>query len=323
MNKIPFKTLVFLLVMCAGIQNTFAQTSVELHITHMLGGTTLFNKDVVAANDLGDQFKVTRLQYYISKISITHDGGTVTDIADHYLLVDAFTDVKDVLGSYNITNLESISFHIGVDTPNNHADPSLQPSGHPLAPKFPSMHWGWADGYRFSALEGVTGSQFDQVFQIHSLGDDHYYQTTVTTTGMMQSGKLIIPLYADYSQMVKGVNITAGMYEHGNATIDTKVLNNFKDNVFKPGYPVSVQQTVAALPKVRIYPNPAVNGMTTIAIPANTGAKVTITDIQGRTVQTQSISGNKADIRIAIPGLYFVKTTMSDGTHVTNKLLVQ
>lgn len=325
MNKITFKTLVLLLTLLAGIQNTFAQTPVELHITHMLGGTALFNNDLVVSNDLGDQFKVTRLEYYISKISITHDGGTVTDIPDHYLLVNASSDVKDPLGSFNITNVESISFHIGVDTPNNHADPSLQPSGHPLAPKFPSMHWGWADGYRFSAMEGLVGSQFDQSFQIHSLGDEHYYKTTVTTGGMMQGGKLIIPLYADYAQIVKGIHLTASMFEHGIPATDTKVLNNFKDYVFKPGHPLSVQQQVATQPKVRIYPNPTSNGMTAIVLSENQEATVTVTDVQGRIVnQVQNTTGsNKVNVRVNTPGLYFVKTSFADGTHVTDKLLVQ
>src|SRR5690606_23624170 len=159
-----------LLLLLAGCTDAFAQTPVELHISHMLGANGLAFGST-AHNDLGNDFNVSRLEYYISKIQIHHDGGMTTDVYDHYILADGGQDVTDDLGSFNITTVESISFHIGVDAPINNADPALQPPGHPLALKTPSMHWGWASGYRFVAMEGKSGSGLSQSYEIHALGN--------------------------------------------------------------------------------------------------------------------------------------------------------
>jgi len=67
-------TLIIVLVMAL---NVSAQTDVKLTINHLLGSSPFtFNSE--AENDMGDKVKLQRLEYYISGISITHDGGKVT-----------------------------------------------------------------------------------------------------------------------------------------------------------------------------------------------------------------------------------------------------
>ena len=58
-----------------------AQTEVVLRINHFLG-TNEFGLDVVAHNDLGQAFKVSRCAYCISKFTVIHDGGLETDITE-------------------------------------------------------------------------------------------------------------------------------------------------------------------------------------------------------------------------------------------------
>ncbi len=304
---------------------TNAQTPVELHINHKLSGNS-FAFSQAAQNDLGNNFNVTRLEYYISRISIKHDGGMVTNVPNHYILVNGSQNVTDALGSYNITTVESVSFHIGVDTPINHADPTLQPSGHPLAPKSPSMHWGWASGYRFVAIEGKSGASLGQTYEIHALGDQHYFQTTVSATGVMKSGKLIIALNADYTQALKGINISSGLIAHGDGTDEAKLLGNFRDNVFSAGSPVSVSNINTENAAIRIYPNPSVNGVVSIMFDkVHEEAAVTVTDVQGRVVLYESKPAEKqvVQVRLQSQGLYFVKVQYADGYHASGKLLIQ
>ena len=110
---------------------------------------------------------------------------------DKYILVNANQN------NYNIGEIElldddliSLNFNIGVEYNLNHADPSLQDSSHPLAPQFPSMHWGWAAGYRFAALEGMIDKNQDSimetVFQYHPV-DDSYYSDTITCDGIIEN----------------------------------------------------------------------------------------------------------------------------------------
>ncbi|MCB9045222.1 MAG: T9SS type A sorting domain-containing protein [Chitinophagales bacterium] len=311
---------ILLLLLLAGFTSAFAQTQVELHITHKLsGGTFAFNNST--KNNLGNDFNVTRIEYYISKIQIKHDGGMTTDVANHYILANGSQDVTDALGSFNITNVEEISFYIGVDTPINHADPSLQ-SG-PLAPKSPSMHWGWASGYRFVAMEGKSGSGMNQTYEIHALGDQNYMKTSITTTGVMKGGKIIIALNADYTNALKGIDVSAGLIAHGDGADEVKLLNNFNTGVFSPGFPVSVNNVAAVGEEVSIYPNPSYNHNVSFAFNnLQSTADVLITDIQGRTVQQLHVAAGTdvVNVQLQNSGLYFVKVLSADGSTINRKV---
>ena len=318
------KYLLAALLLCSA--TTFAQTPVEFHITHKLNGINNFSYNQSSKNNLGNNFSVTRLEYYISKISITHDGGTVTDIPNHYILVDAAQNTADQLGSYNITNIESISFHIGVDTPANHSDPSARPNGHPLAPKAPSMHWGWTSGYRFVAFEGKSGPNLQQDLQVHSLFNQYYYKQTVSVGGVLKNGKLIIGLYADYAQALRDVNVSSGLFNHGdrNAAQDIRLLENFRDHVFKPGTPVSASNINSKTETIDIYPNPS-NGFVNISYSNTNAASISILDLRGKTVASFSKKANKQTVQLKLnnTGLYFVKTVFEDGQSDVQKLIVQ
>lgn len=319
MNTIN-KYSILLVVLIFSALSSFAQNDIELHITHRLNGQDLqFN--TATKNDLGNDFNITRLEYYISNISITHDGGMTTDIPNHYILADGSQPVQDNLGQYNITSVEAVSFYIGVDTPINHADPSLQPSGHPLAPKMPSMHWGWAAGYRFVALEGKSGSGLGQTYEIHALEDSNYMQTTVNVTATAAGGKVIIPIAADYAMAVKGVDLSQGVISHGGNNESDVLLNNFSQSVFKPWSPVSVEEVNTAS-DIQVYPNPA-SGLVNI-ITGTEEANISVFDIQGRTVhqQVKALGIGHTTIELNNPGMYILKVESQGQNTIIKKLQV-
>lgn len=316
-------TILFSLLMSTTI---YAQSPVELQISHKLNGSDFaYNK--AAKNNIGNDFSVTRLEYYISNISITHDGGMVTPINNHYILVDASQNVMEDLGSYNITNVESISFYIGVDTPNNHADPSLQPNGHPLAPKSPSMHWGWTAGYRFVAMEGNCGAGLSQTFQIHALGDNNYLKTTINVSGTSQGGKIIIPIFADYALAIKDIDVSTGaVFTHGSTDEAAYLLGNFNVAVFYPGFPVSVGQTATKAVLVNVAPNPTTTGAFSINFAGmDEAAQIAIYDVQGRLVSVTNKEAKQQLVSAHVnqPGLYFVNVTTATGITHQEKVVVQ
>ena len=101
----------------------------------------------------------------------------------------------------------------------NHADPSLQDSSHPLAPQFPSMHWGWAAGYRFAALEGMIDKNQDSVmetvFQYHPV-DDSYYSDTITCDGIIENqNNVTIFINANYNKLIENIGTDEGGVYHG------------------------------------------------------------------------------------------------------------
>ena len=121
------------------VLTAWSQQSVRLAIDHQLGGTA-FGSSVTAQNDLGNDFRTERLQFYISQIELVHDGGQITSVPNTWFLVDANVPFDESLGSFSIGILEAIRFGIGVEQAANHLDPASYAMTHPLAPKNPSMH---------------------------------------------------------------------------------------------------------------------------------------------------------------------------------------
>jgi len=106
------KSLLAIFVFAASV--ALAQTDVYLNINHLLGNQQ-FTTQTTATNNLGNQFIVTRLQYYIAEIVLIHDGGMQTPVTDKYILVNAKDSTNELLGNFNITSLEGVQFGIGVD----------------------------------------------------------------------------------------------------------------------------------------------------------------------------------------------------------------
>ena len=102
----------------------------------------------------------------------------------------------------------------------------------PLAPKSPSMHWGWASGYRFVALEGKSGDNFGQDFQIHALGNKNYFKQNIPVEGKDVNGALLVTLNADYTKAVSGMDMNSGLIEHSENKEAATCLRLFQTSVF-------------------------------------------------------------------------------------------
>ena len=307
--------------------SAYSQSDIYLKINHLLG-TSPFAFNTTVSNNLSDNFNINRMEYYISSINISHDGGTVTNVSNTWILANASTPVNEFLGNYNITTIESISFSIGVETPENHNDPSLLSSSSPLSPKSPSMHWGWSAGYRFVAMEGMAGlTTPNQVFELHGLGDVNYFNQTILTAGTSDANGLTIELNADYEQAIKNISVASGTVSHGEINEAKKMLENFRDNVFTAtGSTVAFDEIANDHNNFEIYPNPMRNGeaLTFKYDGKLTKSTIEIVDLSGRVIAIQKLDNSNQFIFNGLEkGVYFVNLKSIKG-EVTNteKLIV-
>jgi hypothetical protein len=142
------------------------------------------------------------------------------------------------------------------------------------------MHWGWIAGYQFVAFEGLTSPTMDQLTEIHSFGDDNYFQTTVLAPGTFFNGAFQINIEGDYTRAIENIDISTGIIVHGDFLQANMVLENFNNYVFKPS------NSLAGIPEeqfsaITIYPNPA-SGQFTIETP---------TEFQGDLVKIYTVNG--------------------------------
>ncbi|MDZ4667686.1 MAG: MbnP family protein [bacterium] len=318
-----FTTLIVILLFAL---NSSAQKDVFLTITHKLGSNN-FNFNQAATNDLGNNLNVSRIDYYMSKFVIIHDGGQLLSLPDSIIiLAKGWNNVVKKLGNFNVTNVEGITFSIGVPLSYNHTDPTLYGPLNPLSPQSPSMQWGWTAGYRFVAIEGMAGPSLSTGYQMHGLGDTNYFSQTKMTNGTNANGNIYINLNADYTLALKGINVASGPIDHGVDATDLTVLQNFKNYVFSVGtvIPTGIKSVNEEI-EVSIYPNPS-----TQKINIDLGNKnvelsdIIVIDILGREIINRTIGGNSnIDLQIARPGIYTILFLEMGTLKGTRKIIIQ
>lgn len=304
------------------ILTVWSQQPVRLSIDHQLGGAA-FGSTVTAQNDLGNDFRTERLQFYISQIELVHDGGQITPVPNTWFLVDANVSFDESLGSFPIGTLEAIRFGIGVEQAANHLDPASYAMTHPLAPKNPSMHWGWQAGYRFVCMEGKAGSALDQVYEVHALGDNNYKIQQITTTGVSQGSDLVVSLTADYAKALDGVDVNSGLIRHGTSGEAVDLLDNFALKVFTShegnGSVLSQFETEEPI-SVEVSPNPT-SGRITIATEEPMHWRVW--NVLGAVVAEGDHHGGSKGLNLELPGngLYIFGCSDAKGRSLTRKLI--
>jgi hypothetical protein len=196
-----------------------------------------------------------------------------------------------------------------------------------LAPQNPSMHWGWAAGYRFIALEGMAGGpgNLNNVFEIHALNDGNYKTLTLPTAAELTGSTLTIHLTADYKALLTGVNVGGGIISHGSGGASATVMNNLKNLVFTSQTSRVVDPAFAGT--FRISPNqgPAGNMRVTTDLPAGPSYRIACTDMTGRQVMEQTLPSGIASVGLdhsLRAGLYLVQLWQNDRVVAVEKVVV-
>lgn len=320
------KLLLSVLSLFALLSVVQAQNKVTLHLSPRLGAAPFALNTPVSAGSY--EYKITRLEYYISEIKITHDGGQVTPMTDMYLLVRPAIDSMYDLGTHpDITNVENITFSVGVDQAHNHLDPAAYPANHPLAPQNPAMQWGWSAGYRFVAIEGKAGANFANDYEIHALGDANYKTLTLNTVAENQSnGDKTIHLVADYAQVLNSINVSAGLIVHGSTGKAVTLMNNMKNVVFS-----AETATMTIDPSFEgtfsVSPNPSATGrvIATMTLPAGFDYRITLTDLAGRVVLNQPLAAANSSFVFENnfnEGVYLVHLWQNERPVAVEKLVI-
>jgi len=322
------KNILFILAFFATTFQISAQNDIKLTLNHKLGDAD-FALNQAAKNNLNHDFEVSRLEYYISEISLFHDGGIETLIEDLWILVNASNETEVNLGEYDITELEQIRMHIGVDPDHNHLDPTSYPADHPLAPKAPSMHWGWSAGYRFVAFEGMAGPNYNQLFQLHGLGDSNYVTLTLDLINIQPQNDIInIDLNADYTFLLDDIELNSGLIVHGDHNEAKQCLDNFPRKVFSQKETTSSVGDYSEVNNFNIFPSIIENGIATVQLNSDNPSfnyDILVTSSGGRQIKLIENFNNEESINFNnyASGFYMVSLVKDGKPIITKKLIVK
>ena len=291
--------------------NLKSQTAVALRIDHKVGQSEVASPLTVVTPS-GESVEVDRLEYYLSTFTLIHDGGQETPIPMAYVLADGFTDELHPLGSVSgVQNVESLKFHVGIDPDNNHADPAAWPADHPLAPQVPSMHWGWAAGYRFVALEGGT---VDGNLEIHALGDDNHFPGATEVAAFIENGMLVLDVEADIMGFFHLLTVGSGPINHGEDEEAVLVCNNLADRVFRAPGAADVSVLYGDVLDIALVPIEQ-GAELSFGAPCPAGTRVELLDILGRTVQEWDVAQGLGRLRLTDvrPGAFLISVQTAKG----------
>lgn len=295
----------------------FGQTDIHLKLHHTFDGAP-FQYGVTYDLD-GEAVEFNRVQYYLSGFEITHDGGQTTAMPDAYVLGSAnITDYQ--LGQENISNLEGISFNLGVDSVRNAMNTSAWPAGHPLAAQNPSMDWNWPDGYFFWTIDGKVDSdndgEPDQNFSLHGIGN-HLLVPVNGFTGLNLSGNAVtVDLFVNIADWLHEVELRYVGVAHDGLHDNKKIRDNTNpETVFTLDNPLSLEEWEAM--ESTAFADYTLPYAPTIYydLVSQENVDISVVDESGRVVlsaQNQPSSGN-----------FFIRKELPDGMYIitlTNNL---
>jgi hypothetical protein len=312
---------------------SFAQRPLKLEINHKMG-INPFQMNGVYQNAQMQDFKVTLLRYYLTSFSITHDGGQETSIPDTLVYVDVSLDTLGNqlidLGDFSGTQIEAVSFYMGIEPARNHLDPASYPVGHPLALKNPSNHWGWAAGYFFLSLRGRCGDTLGQWIDLQCLGDENYFKTTVVSPLVTDyTNEVLISIEGDYQGLLQGMDLSNGVGEHGSFGPARDALINANNHVFKStttAIYTSVEQEFDET-EFSLYPNPLKIGQALNILPTDRNSRYNwvLSDLMGKEIMSgeQIIGVTKIAIPVHQKGLYILSLMEEGAKKYSQKIIIE
>lgn len=283
-------------------------------INHMLDGRRL--TDTTVAQRDGFFYKISLLRYYISNFEVVYTDGQVQSFPIESRLINALQPQDENLSTaLRDVRVDSLIFNIGVDITQNHRDPALYPPGHPLGFQDPTMHWGWAAGYRFVTLEGYSGNTaglLNTNYQIHSFGDSLYTNVRVAVNDVFDFDTHpthTISIDAEYANAVRGIEVNLGHVTHASDGEAKTMMQNFGAIVFSNSTSTDVanDQHEGSF-DIKVFPNPT-QDVLEVASSVNANTPVVLTDMYGCEVMRSMLMNGHATMSTTAlsAGMYFVR----------------
>ncbi len=301
--------------------------NVNIVFNHHANGDAVSLNSSTHADWQGNTFTITRGQFYISQLTLIHDGGQEMDLSDTYLLVN-INNSNYPIGDLNINELEGIRFSIGVDEDVNHDDPAAWPTDHPLALQSPSMHWGWSPGYRFVALEGYIGADEPSTnYQYHCVGDQFLTPIDLATDGIVNGQDLNIHINVDWARFFDNYNAVVANYMHGAGEPIPSLMDNLDAAFDAPtSIGTAVTTTIQNNYSATNYPNPF-SEKTTINYDLGNAQNISlmVSDLTGRTVASYQNLANNGSVELQKSlsnGIYFYTFYSNNEAVIRNKMQV-
>lgn len=285
------------------------------------------NQNVIKKGEIfsvnGQEAKLDKLMFFLSDFEIHDYMGNKIDTPNKFLLINIDSNNYH-LGNVELDRFYSISMNFGVDSTTNHSDPTIWPKGHPLNLGYSSMHWGWAHGYRFIAIEGYTKDIFDRWlnnYQYHLLGNQYYSTSHNLSLSPYESNDTIyFEIVINLPKLFEGVDLLKDNVVHGDGGANDVIASNIKAGEVIISYPLSVEDRY---PELNVSPNPVKDHFYINYENTNIqNLEFNLVDLNGNLVKNIfPLQSNKVDISNLSSGVYLLNIVENGSVAKTIKII--
>lgn len=137
------------------VENKTDDKGITLVFKPLWDGKNIVFKSTEFTRSNGEMVRINNWAMILSHVSLVKTDNSKVQLGDGYLFVDFSSGrVKSNFPTVPAGDYKGISFKLGLDSIVNHGDPTVWPADHPLNANLTGLHWGWATGYIFQAIDG-------------------------------------------------------------------------------------------------------------------------------------------------------------------------
>jgi hypothetical protein len=179
----------------------------------------------------------------VSKLSLVKEDGTEVLLGDGYQWVDFKKGRTQFKYEVPVGKYKSVKFMLGMDSAVNHGDPNQWGAEHPLNGNLTGMHWGWAGGYIFQAIDGnyrdSLTDKYSKGMSFHTATDVMVRSFEVPVGGTLGAATFEVKDKATTSvgfkyhinRLYQGVELKKGSVSHSEGVKEMALMQKLLDNL--------------------------------------------------------------------------------------------
>lgn len=194
----------------------------------------------------GEVISISHWAMLMSHLSLMKSDSSLVSLGDGYQYIGfsvgrkKFTYTDAPAGTYI-----GIKFQLGPDQNINHADPTIWPADHPMNANLNGLHWGWAGGYIFQAMDGTykndTTTSSVASLSFHTATDNmiqSFYMPLNFTLEPNIRKTARIEIWADeYFKNPNEIHLKNGAVSHTEGSVEvalmSKIMQNAQSGVYR------------------------------------------------------------------------------------------